>query len=98
MLLLKPVLHLGGSRDADGCLDFEHFEHRRCDIPNRVQEAWPSERNALDLLQKQWVRLSQATKDKYIRVTITRFGSVSGSRGTSGAARMYENPAEHTSV
>lgn len=37
-------MHSGGSRDADGCLD---YEHRRCDVPNRVQEAWPSERNAL---------------------------------------------------
>lgn len=42
------------SGDADGCLD---FERRRCDVPNRVQEAWPSERNALvksHLLQRKW--------------------------------------------
>lgn len=47
-------MHSGRSRDADGCLD---FEHRRCDVPNKVQEAWPSEHNALvksHLLQRKW--------------------------------------------
>lgn len=32
------------SKDADGYFD---FEHKRCDVRNKVQEAWPSERNAI---------------------------------------------------
>lgn len=32
------------SKDADGYFD---FEHKRYDVLNKVQEAWPLERNAI---------------------------------------------------
>lgn len=88
------AMHSLGSRHASGCL---YSEHTPCDVPNRVQEAWPFRPSRLFKIilccRNTWVRLSKATK-----IQLPGLATWEGAENIAVAPRMYKILVQFTSV